>query len=36
MRMASRGKHESEQLRKNLLDQIDRLVQQLADLEESK
>lgn len=34
--MSSRGESESKVLQKNLLDQIDRLVQQLADLEESK
>jgi len=34
--MSSRGLAETNQLRKNLEDQMDRLVQQLADLEEVK
>jgi len=34
--MASRGTTESKILQQNLQDQIDRLVQQLADLEEAR
>ena len=34
--MTSRGKAESDVLKRNLNEQIGRLVQQLADLEESK
>jgi hypothetical protein len=34
--MASRGKTETNQLKSNLEDQLDRLVAQLADLEECK
>ena len=34
--MASRGKSETEKLKKNLEEQLDRLVAQLADLEEVK
>lgn len=34
--MASRGKSETEKLKKNLEEQLERLVQQLADLEECR
>lgn len=34
--MASRGKSENDTLKQNLTDQVDRLVRELADLEESK
>ena len=34
--MSSRGKAQTEQLRKNLEAQLDRLVQQLEDIEENR
>jgi hypothetical protein len=34
--MASRGKSETEMLEKNLFSQLDRLIDQLKDLEEAK
>ncbi len=34
--MASRGKNETNILQQNLLDQLDRLIDQLKDLEEAK
>ena len=34
--MASRGKNETEQLEKNLFNQLDRLINQLKDIEENK
>ena len=34
--MASRGKQETEQLEKNLFNHLDRLINQLKDIEENK
>ena len=34
--MASRGKNETQQLEKNLFTQLDRLINQLKDIEEAK